>query len=67
MAAVFLTGGARTRVIAEAHPVLAPLAAFEIHLSRGLPVATPEPSPSENPAETASPTGDATGTPPATP
>lgn len=43
MLAVFLTGGPRTRILAETHPFLAPLAAFERSLSKGLPVATPAP------------------------
>lgn len=69
MTGVFLTGGARTRVIAEAHPFLAPLAAFEIHLAKGLPVATPEvsPSPETTPLAATSPDAAASPEPSATP
>ena len=37
MLAAFLTGGPRTRILAEAHPFLAPLAAWEMTLRHGAP------------------------------
>ena len=69
MLGVFLTGGARTRVIADSHPFLAPLAKFEIHLAKGLPVATPEAAPdaAETPLAAGSPVPEATAAPSPTP
>lgn len=55
MLAVFLTGGPRTRVLAEAHTFLAPLAAYERSLSKGAPDVTPEPDASATPDAAASP------------
>lgn len=55
MLGAFLTGGPRTRILAEAHPFLAPLAAYEMTLREGPPPpATPEPTPSPSVEETPS-------------
>lgn len=58
MLAVFLTGGPRTRLLAESHDFLAPLAAYERSLSKGPPVEptpAPEDAPSPSPATSITP------------
>lgn len=66
MLGVFLTGGPRTRILAESHGFLAPLAAYETHLSKGPPPeATPEPEAS--PTATSEASSDPTALPSVTP